>query len=278
MVLYQRFFMRQSFSAHDRHVSARQFDCRRCLPHNLLSPPATEFCVATRNPSLQVYAAAALFLACKVEEQHRRAKHFVDAAHCVAHATEAPPESARDEASSEWRTRRDALLEAERVLLQTLEFDFAVEQPAAVITGALRKWRDAGTFGSRFEKVPELAALDRAAAALAFIWCVSSGGSSDSSSVQVVDQSDVAGVPAAVQRCGGAAAGVARPAVCCGQTRCALTPPSSASLFSSYPHLSPAPGAAAWRRSCRCSSPRAKSASAACGWPTAGRPSRWPSA
>lgn len=101
-------------------------------------------------------------------------RHFVDAAYCLAHGVDAPPESSRDETSSDWCRRRDALLEAERVLLQTLEFDFAVEQPATVITSALRRWRDAGQFGSRFERVPELAALDRAAASIAFVWCVQS--------------------------------------------------------------------------------------------------------
>lgn len=135
MVLFQRFFMRHSFAEHDRNL----------------------------------VAAAALFMAAKVEEQHRRVRHFVDASFCVLRGVERPPHGFNEEASAEWRAARDALLEAERVLLHSLEFDVAVEQPYAAITGALRRWRDAGAFGSRFERVPELAALDRAAASLAFV-------------------------------------------------------------------------------------------------------------
>lgn len=118
---------------------------------------------------MQIVATAALFLAAKVEEQHRRVKHLIDASYCVLHGTDRPP---FEEASVEWRTRRDGLLETERILLYTLEFDVAIEQPYGMVTTQLRRWRDGGVFGSRFDKIPELAALDRAAAALIFAWCV----------------------------------------------------------------------------------------------------------
>lgn len=96
-------------------------------------------------------------------------RSLVDASLCLMHGVDRPP---FDDQTREWRALHDRVLEAERILLYTLEFDVAIEQPYAVVTTQLRRWRDAGIFGSKATKVPELAALDRAAAALIFAWCV----------------------------------------------------------------------------------------------------------
>jgi hypothetical protein len=105
---------------------------------------------------------------------HRRVRSLIDASFCVQSGMDRSP---FEENSAEWRGRRDAILEGERIMLHTLEFDAAVEQPYPLITAALRKWKEQGMFGgSRFDKIPELQALDKAAGTMAFI-CIAASES-----------------------------------------------------------------------------------------------------
>lgn len=186
MILFQRFYMRHSFTVHDHTVSGGfMVEARRSFKDLFARlHPASSCFLSFVAP--QIIATAALFFAAKVEEMHRRVRSLIDASFCVESGMERSP---FDEASAEWRARRDAILEAERILLHTLEFDAAIDQPYPIITACLRKWKESGMFSgglssssaaaggvmsggggsSRGEKIPELQALDKAAGTLAFV-------------------------------------------------------------------------------------------------------------
>jgi len=84
---------------------------------------------------VQIVATAALFLATKVEEMHKRLRQVMDAVHCVLHGgSESAARVPGEDGSPEFLAARDGVLEAERVLLYTLEFDVAIDQPYAAIT------------------------------------------------------------------------------------------------------------------------------------------------
>ena len=134
-LLFQRFFSRRSFLAHDRTM----------------------------------IALAALFVASKVEEAHRRPHALLEAAHAALHGVRRLPYS---EGAAAGRAAREALLEAERVLLAALEFDAAVEQPYPLVREMLQTWRRDTASGEHKEKRPELAALERAAGDIILAACV----------------------------------------------------------------------------------------------------------
>ena len=114
-------------------------------------------------------AAAAVFVAAKVEEAHARPHAVLEAAHAVTSGARRLPFA---EGSPEARPARAALLQAERVLLAALDFDAAVEQPYPIVRAALQAWRRDTAGPDPKEKRPELAALERAAASLIFAACV----------------------------------------------------------------------------------------------------------
>jgi hypothetical protein len=116
---------------------------------------------------MQTIAAACLFLATKVEEVHKKVKHFISIAYCCQHELDALP---FEVGSPPYIAYRDQLLDAERRLLYTLEMDVAVEQPYALATHQIKKWRDSGRFGTHADKPMELAVLDKAASDVAFDW------------------------------------------------------------------------------------------------------------
>ena len=130
-MLFQRFFARQSFARFDRWLVAD----------------------------------ACVFMACKVEECHRKIRDVMAASHRSRHANARLPFEA---GTPPFIARRDAVTDAERRVLYTLEFDVAVEAPYPAITAAVKRWRDAGCFGKREEKSAEAFALDRAAGEVAF--------------------------------------------------------------------------------------------------------------
>ena len=138
-LLFQRFYCRRSFLAHDRTT----------------------------------IALAALFVACKVEEAHKRPHALLEAAHGALHGVRRLPYS---EGAAAGRAAREALLEAERVLLAALEFDAAVEQPYPAVREMLQAWRRDTASGEHKERRPELAALERAAGDVIMTACVRGGG------------------------------------------------------------------------------------------------------
>lgn len=199
MILFQRFYMRRSFLMHDRNVSdaagfsltamravaplraalfVRPLHLRLlCCPH-----PRRRRRRPLLHPPFQMIAAAALFVASKVEEVHRRPHAVLEAAHCALHGARRLPYA---EQSAEARPLRNELLEAERVLLATLEFDASVEQPYALVKRTLQAWKretaasgagagaSASSAGEHHrEKRPELAALERAANDILLASCV----------------------------------------------------------------------------------------------------------
>src|SRR5690606_39236484 len=99
------------------------------------------------------------------EEMHRKVKLLLTTAYCCQHDVEVLPFEAT---SAAFTAYRDQILDAERRLLYTLEMDVAVEHPYALIVDILRKWRDAGRFGSRASTGPELPMMRRAAEDIAF--------------------------------------------------------------------------------------------------------------
>ncbi len=78
----------------------------------------------------------------------------------------------RDPATPDFIALREQLCDTERIVLYTLEFDVAVQHPYGIITAQVKRWRDDGLFGSREEKSVEAQTIDRAAAEVAFSWCV----------------------------------------------------------------------------------------------------------
>ena len=154
-VLCNRFFTRQSFAAHDRHVC-------RCL--NLRSLIDVNY--TSVHAHVQLIAAACLFLAVKIEEMHKKVKHFVSIAYCCRYEVESLPFAPGSDA---FKAFRDQILEAERRVLYTLEMDMAVDHPYATITDVIKQWRNE-KFHIRGEKPPELPMLAKAAAEIAYDW------------------------------------------------------------------------------------------------------------
>ncbi|XP_060828287.1 cyclin-T isoform X1 [Bombus pascuorum] len=70
-------------------------------------------------------AAAALFLAAKVEEQPRKLEHVIKMAHMCLHRDQPPP----DVRSEQYLEQAQDLVFNENVLLQTLGFDVAIDHP-----------------------------------------------------------------------------------------------------------------------------------------------------
>ncbi|XP_066593168.1 cyclin-T-like isoform X5 [Prorops nasuta] len=70
-------------------------------------------------------AAAALFLAAKVEEQPRKLEHVIKMAHMCLHRDQSPP----DIRSEQYLEQAQDLVFNENVLLQTLGFDVAIDHP-----------------------------------------------------------------------------------------------------------------------------------------------------
>lgn len=133
-VLFQRFFCFQSFARHD------------CW----------------------LLATACFLIATKIEEMHRRVPLVLEVAWAAAHMGRAMPFSQTD---SEFAQLRDRVLDAERIVQGTLQFDESAEHPYVLVTGQIKKWRDAGVLGTKSEKLQaELQSFDRAACSLAFQW------------------------------------------------------------------------------------------------------------
>jgi hypothetical protein len=57
-----------------------------------------------------------------------------------------------DQSSQAYSSLRRAVLDTERALLYTLEFDVAVEHPYPLIKSAVQSWKDQGLFGSLFPR------------------------------------------------------------------------------------------------------------------------------
>jgi len=105
MVLFNRFFARHSFARHDR---------RRV-------------------------AAACAFMGFKVDEAHQKVRSVAAAAWDALHQGRAPRPDAQ---SAAFAALRAGVLEAERCMLHTLEFDVAVELPFALMGQRVREWRE----------------------------------------------------------------------------------------------------------------------------------------
>lgn len=131
-ILFQRFFARQSFTSHNRWT----------------------------------VASACLFLGCKVEELHRKARDIIAAEWKINPRFDSSKPAPKDP-DIEYIALREHLCDVERVVLYTLEFDVAVQHPFGLITGQVKRWRDAGLFGPRDEKSIEAQTLDRVAAEVA---------------------------------------------------------------------------------------------------------------
>jgi len=111
MVLLNRFYSRHSFARHDR------------------------FLVAT----------ACAFLGFKVEEMHQKVRHVINCSWDVFHRGLKPRLEPQSAAFAELRAN---VLETERCILYTLEFDVAVEHPFPHIKQRILDWRDGGVFRS----------------------------------------------------------------------------------------------------------------------------------
>ena len=111
MVLMNRFYSRHSFARHDR------------------------FLVAT----------ACAFLGFKVEEMHQKVRHVINCSWDVFHRGLKPRLEPQGAAFADLRA---SVLETERCILYTLEFDVAVEHPFPHIKQRILDWRDGGVFRS----------------------------------------------------------------------------------------------------------------------------------
>lgn len=141
-VLFNRFFMRQSFAEHDRWM------------------------VAT----------ACLLAACKVEEQHRRVRDILALSVKARYPGSKTRGALPDPAGPDYAALRDKLTDMERRVLYTLEFDAAVELPYAHITAQVVRWRDAGVLGRKSDAGPAAGFLDKWAAHAAYTLATTEAG------------------------------------------------------------------------------------------------------
>jgi hypothetical protein len=144
MVLFHRFYSRQSFARHDRWL------------------------VAT----------TCAFLGFKVEEMHQKARHVIHAS-WEAYYRGSASRARLDDMGAEFAMLRQQLLDTERCVLYTLQFDIAIDMPYNAIKDTIRAWKEEGLFGSAWPRgasgaqaPPEILALNFSATNIAFE-CVS---------------------------------------------------------------------------------------------------------
>jgi hypothetical protein len=170
-VLFNRFFTRQSFARHDRFVRGvgGPPPAARTTPRQPLGPasPAQPFlrrshparhthtcCLAPTNqpglplppllPSAQLVATACAFLAFKVEEAHQKLYKVVSCARDAWYAARSPAVPLLTPAQEV--ALHQSVLEAERCVMYTLEFDVGVVHPYAFLGAHLKCWKKAGVF------------------------------------------------------------------------------------------------------------------------------------
>ncbi len=84
-----------------------------------------------------------MLLGFKVEEMHQKVRPIINCSRSVWHRGAAPALEQRGPAFRELRQR---VLDAERAVLFSLEFDVGVVHPYAAVSATLVGWRDAGVF------------------------------------------------------------------------------------------------------------------------------------
>lgn len=141
MILFHRFYMRHSFARHDR------------------------WRVAT----------ACAFLGFKVEEMHQKVRHVVNASWDAYYRGTKPRP---DERSAEFAALRQQVLDTERCVLYTLQFDISIDFPYGTIRDTLRMWREEGLFGAAWPRgalgaqaPSEIVALNNTAINIAYEAC-----------------------------------------------------------------------------------------------------------
>ena len=140
-ILFNRFFMRQSFARFDRWL------------------------VAT----------ACFLTACKVEEMHRKLREVL-ALSLKSRWRNDKRVASTLESPTEYPSWRDKLTDMERQVLYTLEMDVAVDTPYHHISAQVVRWRDSGALGRRDEASLPASQLDRVACVMAHSLSTSEAG------------------------------------------------------------------------------------------------------
>ncbi len=122
---------------------------------------------------LQLVATACAFIGFKVEEAHQKVRYVINSSWDAWHGGRRP-RLAQD--GDEFRALRQSVLDMERIVLYTLEFDIAVEHPFPLVRAYLLALKEAGVFAPlgwgraarNKEAPPEVVQANSAAINMAF--------------------------------------------------------------------------------------------------------------
>jgi hypothetical protein len=130
------------------------------LPFLLSSPPTphTHNTHTHTHTRPQLITTACILLAFKVEEAHQKVRPVINCSRSVWGRGKL---AALDQRGPEFRDHRQAVLDAERIILFTLDFDVGVVHPYATIGSTLTLWREAGVFEPAWPRFAKNSAAPR---------------------------------------------------------------------------------------------------------------------